>query len=105
MTAVRNLRANHSFQPLVVEFESQLRKVILGKQEEIRLCLASLLASGHVLIEDVPGVGKTTLVKTFAKLLGLSMRRVQFTNDMLPGDIIGSSIFDPQGGAFTFHKG
>ena len=70
------------------------QRVILGKPEQIRLCLACLLARGHLLIEDVPGVGKTTLAHALAHVLGLALQRVQFTSDLLPADVIGVSIFD-----------
>lgn len=79
--------------------------VILGKQHQIRLALACLLARGHLLIEDLPGVGKTTLAQLLAQLLGLKFQRIQFTSDMLPADIIGVSVFDRATGGFTFHPG
>jgi MoxR-like ATPase len=80
-------------------------RIILGKQHQIRLALCCLLAQGHLLIEDIPGVGKTTLAHTLAKLLGLNYQRIQFTSDLLPADIIGSSIFDSKNHQFTFHPG
>jgi MoxR-like ATPase len=83
----------------------QLNQVILGKQAEIRLCLACLLARGHLLIEDIPGVGKTTLAHALAQTLGLSYQRVQFTSDLLPADIIGVSIFDRTANRFEFQHG
>jgi MoxR-like ATPase len=79
--------------------------VILGKHEQVRLALTTVLASGHLLVEDVPGVGKTTLVRTLAKVLGLDTKRVQFTNDLLPADILGTAIFDPSSRQFSFHSG
>ena len=79
--------------------------VILGKERQIRLALACLLARGHLLIEDLPGVGKTTLAQALAKLLGLNFHRIQFTSDMLPADIIGVSIYDRDTAAFKFHPG
>ena len=79
--------------------------VILGKENQIRLALACLLARGHLLIEDMPGVGKTTLAHTLAQLLGLSFQRIQFTSDMLPADILGVSVFDRDSGGFRFHPG
>ncbi len=82
-----------------------LDKVILGKSEAVRLALACLLARGHLLIEDVPGVGKTTLAHALAHVLGLAWQRVQFTSDLLPADIIGVSVFDATNGSFTFRKG
>ncbi len=83
----------------------QIGQVILGKEEQIRLALTCLFARGHLLIEDLPGIGKTTLAKVLSKCLGLQFRRVQFTSDMLPGDILGVSIFDRQSNLFIFHPG
>ncbi len=80
-------------------------QIILGKQRQIRLALCCLLARGHLLIEDIPGVGKTTLAHTLAKLLGLNYQRIQFTSDILPADIIGASVFDAKNHEFTFHPG
>ena len=80
-------------------------QIILGKEHQIRLALSCLLAGGHLLIEDLPGVGKTTLAHTLARLLGLDFQRIQFTSDMLPADILGISVFDRTGGDFRFHPG
>ena len=82
-----------------------LDRVILGKPEAVRLAFTCLLARGHLLIEDVPGVGKTTLAHALAQVLGLAWQRVQFTSDLLPADIIGVSVFDPTSGGFSFKKG
>jgi MoxR-like ATPase len=82
-----------------------LETVILGKPEQIRLCLACLLARGHLLIEDVPGVGKTTLAHALAHVLGLAWQRVQFTSDLLPADIVGVSVFDRSAQRFNFRHG
>jgi MoxR-like ATPase len=79
--------------------------VILGKPRQIRLAVCCLLARGHLLIEDVPGVGKTTLAHTLANLLGLKYQRIQFTSDLLPADILGSSIFDAKTHSFHFQAG
>jgi MoxR-like ATPase len=84
---------------------STLETVILGKPAQVRLCLACLLARGHLLIEDVPGVGKTTLAHALAHVLGLAWQRVQFTSDLLPADIIGVSVFDRAGQQFHFRQG
>jgi MoxR-like ATPase len=84
---------------------TQAGQVVLGKQHQIRLALACLLARGHLLIEDLPGVGKTTLAHVLAKSLGLEFQRVQFTSDMLPADIIGVSIYDRVHSDFRFHPG
>lgn len=80
-------------------------EIILGKPQPLRLALACLIARGHLLIEDLPGVGKTTLAHVFARLIGLHYQRVQFTSDLLPADITGVSIFDREAGAFRFHPG
>ena len=84
---------------------AQLNRVILGKDGQIRLCLACLLARGHLLIEDIPGVGKTTLAHAIAKSLGLSFQRIQFTSDLLPADVLGVSIYDRDTGEFRFQRG
>ena len=83
----------------------QIGGIILGKERQIRLTLACVLARGHLLIEDLPGVGKTTLAHAIARSLGLQFQRIQFTSDLLPADIIGVSIFDRQHGGFRFHPG
>jgi MoxR-like ATPase len=80
-------------------------QIILGKDKQIRLALCCLLSKGHLLIEDIPGVGKTTLAHTLAKLLGLQYQRIQFTSDILPADIIGTTIFDMTKQEFKFHAG
>ena len=80
-------------------------RVILGKEHELRLALACLIARGHLLIEDLPGVGKTTLAHVLAKALGLQFRRIQFTSDLLPADILGTSVYDREEGGFNFHHG
>ncbi len=79
--------------------------IISGKEEQIKLAIACLLAKGHLLIEDLPGMGKTTLAHLLAKLFGLEYSRIQFTSDMLPADIIGISIFDRNATEFRFHPG
>jgi MoxR-like ATPase len=79
--------------------------VVLGKEQEIRLALTCLIARGHLLIEDIPGVGKTTLAHVLARVLGLDFQRVQFTSDLLPADILGISVYDRSSGSFDFHPG
>ena len=79
--------------------------IILGKQHQIKLSLACVLAGGHLLIEDLPGMGKTTLAHALAQVLGLNFRRSQFTSDLLPADIIGVSVYDRATSAFQFHPG
>lgn len=80
-------------------------RIILGKEHELRLALSCLIARGHLLIEDLPGVGKTTLAHVLAKALGLQFRRIQFTSDLLPADILGASVYDREEGGFNFHYG
>lgn len=84
---------------------NQINRVVLGKPHQVRLCLACLLARGHLLIEDAPGVGKTTLAHTLAATLGLQFHRIQFTSDLLPADIVGAAIYDRGSSQFTFHPG
>ncbi len=82
-----------------------LSQIILGKEQIVRLAVTCLLARGHLLFEDQPGVGKTLLSQALAQSLGLQFRRVQFTSDLLPADILGASIYDREAGSFTFHQG
>lgn len=104
--------SNSMQQPLKLAKQSSLQqlladigKVVLGKDEQVKLALACLLAKGHLLIEDLPGMGKTTLAHALANVLGLSYQRIQFTSDMLPADILGFSIFDKDSNRFNFHPG
>ncbi len=83
----------------------QISKVVLGKSREVHLAVACLLGKGHLLIEDLPGMGKTTLAQVLAKVFGLSFQRTQFTSDMLPADLTGISIFDQEQKTFVLHKG
>src|SRR3989441_677621 len=96
---------NQMSYPLIQGVVQQAGKIILGKERQIRLALACLLARGHLLIEDLPGVGKTTLAQVLAKLLGLNFHRIQFTSDMLPADIIGVSVYERENSIFRFHAG
>ena len=89
----------------VDEAVTALNGIILGKAVQIRLCVACVLARGHLLIEDIPGVGKTTLAHALARILGLSYQRIQFTSDLLPADITGVSVYDREKGDFRFHPG
>ncbi len=90
---------------LLREAVRQLSSVILGKPEAVRLAVCCLLARGHLLIEDVPGVGKTTLATAIARTLGLELRRIQFTSDLLPSDVIGTTVYERDRSVFTFHQG
>jgi MoxR-like ATPase len=83
----------------------EINKAVVGRQKEIKLLLAALLSEGHVLLEDLPGMGKTTLVKSFAKALSCTYRRIQCTPDLLPSDVIGLSIYNPKTGEFSFKQG
>ena len=89
----------------VEQMVDQVSRVILGKENEIRLALACFFARGHLLIEDFPGIGKTTLAKTIARCMGLDFQRMQFTSDLLPGAILGVSVFDQNTASFSFHPG
>ena len=91
-------------QPRIQAVLTELNRVILGKEEEIRLALCCLLAKGHLLIEDLPGMGKTTLAHALATVMGLNYQRVQFTSDMLPADLLGVSVCEQQK-EFVFHPG
>jgi len=91
--------------PDVERIAAQLNSIIVGKTEIVRLSIACLLARGHLLLEDVPGVGKTTLSQALARSLGLEFRRMQFTSDLLPADVVGNSIFDSAARQFVFHRG
>jgi MoxR-like ATPase len=94
-------KAAHLLQQVI----DQVGRIILGKEVQIRLTLACLLARGHLLIEDIPGVGKTTLAHALASTLGLKFQRIQFTSDLLPADITGVSIFERESATFKFHPG
>ncbi|MFV0453533.1 MAG: AAA family ATPase [Pseudomonas sp.] len=82
-----------------------INQIVLGKEPQVRLALTCLLARGHLLVEDLPGMGKTTLSHALAQILGLEFQRIQFTSDLLPGDILGTSVFDKDSGQFVFHPG
>lgn len=84
---------------------AQLNQVIHGKPQQLQLALTCLLANGHLLLEDLPGMGKTTLAHALAQVCGLAYKRVQFTSDLLPTDLLGAAIFEPSTGKFRFHPG
>ncbi len=108
MNAFRLPTPRHATSPLGTKLNgivAQAGDVILGKEHEIRLALTCLIAHGHLLIEDIPGVGKTTLAHVLARVLGLSFQRVQFTSDLLPADILGISVYDRGSGRLDFHPG
>jgi MoxR-like ATPase len=85
--------------------QAQLARVVVGKHDPLKIALACMLARGHLLIEDIPGVGKSTLAQALAVTLGLNYARVQFTSDLLPADVLGVSVFDERGQSFRFHPG
>lgn len=92
-------------QKRIEEAIEEIGKVVLGKEKQVRLALCCLFAGGHLLLEDLPGMGKTTLSQALAKVFGLGYSRIQFTSDLLPADIIGVSIFDASSSSFSFHEG
>ena len=89
----------------VAALQANVERVIRGKSEVVQFCIAALLASGHILLEDVPGVGKTTLAHALARSLSLSFQRIQFTSDLLPADIVGVTIFNQDAQEFEFISG
>jgi len=95
----------HESHTLIHSIIDEVETVLIGKRDKIALAMAAFLSGGHLLIEDMPGVGKTTLAKTLAEVLGLNFGRIQFTSDLLPADIIGVNYFDVKSGAFRFKKG
>ncbi|MGE4132957.1 MAG: AAA family ATPase [Bdellovibrionales bacterium] len=101
LLATKSTSVKSPLQPVLDALDS----IILGKPEQVRVSLACILAKGHLLVEDVPGVGKTTLVRSLARVLGLETKRIQFTNDLLPADILGTAIFDASNKSFHFHPG
>jgi MoxR-like ATPase len=92
-------------QALLSRIRAAVSRVLVGKPEAVELLLTAILAGGHVLLEDVPGVGKTTLAKAIARVFHVDFSRVQFTPDLLPADIVGSPVLDPRTGSFSFHRG
>src|SRR5271156_2482731 len=90
---------------LISKLQRSIARVIRGKDEAIEFSLIALLARGHLLIEDVPGVGKTTLARALAASIGVTFHRIQFTSDLLPSDIVGVSVLDPKSGQFEFRRG
>lgn len=110
--AVVNAKSSLTVKTIVAELlaplevlEQELRRIVDDKHQIIDVTICALLAGGHVLLEDVPGVGKTTFIKALASLLGLQMARIQFTSDLLPSDIVGVGVYDADKKDFAFHKG
>jgi len=102
---VTNSKIRLAAASLLEQAASSMGEIILGKDEQIRLALACLVARGHLLIEDLPGVGKTTLAHTIAQVMGLDFKRIQFTSDLLPADVLGVSVYDRDRACFEFHPG
>jgi len=100
-----NARLMKNYEDLIVQILAQTQKIIIGKELQVRLSLAAFLSHSHVLIEDIPGVGKTTLAKTLAHVFGLHYSRIQFTSDLLPSDIIGVNFYSTKDATFSFKKG
>ena len=96
---------NDALHTALTRAQDQVNALVLGKAQEVRMTFVALLSDGHLLIEDLPGLGKTTLAHALAATLGLGFQRVQFTSDLLPSDIVGVSVFDAQSRAFQFHPG
>lgn len=92
-------------QNLIEKIITQVDQILLGKDRQVRLALTCLFARGHLLIEDLPGMGKTTLAQCLARVLGLEYERIQFTSDLLPADILGVSVFNQKTASFEFHGG
>src|ERR1043166_10166033 len=89
----------------VTSIRSEIKKIIVGQDEMVKLIIAALLADGHVLIEGVPGVAKTLTAKLVARSIDIGFSRIQFTPDLMPSDVLGTPIFNPQQGSFEFKKG
>src|SRR3954470_934521 len=89
----------------VAQVKTEIGKVIVGQEEMIELLIAAILAEGHVLIEGVPGVAKTLTAKLLARCIDVPFSRIQFTPDLMPSDVIGTSVFNPQAGTFSFRQG
>ncbi|TCV90669.1 AAA family ATPase [Sulfurirhabdus autotrophica] len=105
MSSILAASQNKTSRPPIDRLVAQSSQVILGKEQQIRLAVTCLLAKGHLLIEDIPGVGKTTLAHVLAKSLGLDFQRIQFTSDLLPADILGVSVYERDSASFKFHPG
>ncbi|MFI5302841.1 MAG: AAA family ATPase [Polyangiales bacterium] len=103
--SVSSTPSSASSSEAIAAIRRELERVILGKEDVLDRLLVALLSASHVLLEDVPGVGKTTLAKALARAFDGSFKRVQFTPDLLPSDIVGSSVYDPRDGSFTFKEG
>ena len=104
-TATENVAIGYSAIEKIKHLQAEIERVIKGKPETVKLTLVTMLAKGHLLIEDVPGIGKTTLANALARSIDLSFQRIQFTSDLLPSDVIGLSIFNQRNGSFEWNPG
>ncbi len=104
-TAVENIAVGYNAVEKIKHLQAEIERVIKGKPETVKLTLVTLLAKGHLLIEDVPGIGKTTLANALSRSIDLSFQRIQFTSDLLPSDVIGLSIFNQRNGSFEWNPG
>ncbi len=94
-----------NFEDLIKQVLDETQKIVIGKEKQVKLSLVTFLSGSHLLIEDIPGVGKTTLAKTIAHTIGLKYSRIQFTNDLLPSDIVGVNFYNTKDASFSFKKG
>ncbi len=104
-TTAIDSRSHSDLQQLLADAQAQVNAIVLGKAHQVQLAFTCALADGHLLIEDIPGVGKTTLAHAMAATLALDFQRIQFTSDLLPADIIGVSVYERESGSFRFHPG
>ena len=104
-TATENIAIGYGAIEKIKNLQAEIERVIKGKSETVKFALVALLAKGHLLIEDVPGIGKTTLANALARAIDLSFQRIQFTSDLLPSDVIGLSIFNQRNGNFEWNPG
>jgi len=105
MTGTVDRETTSPLVPKIASLVANVEHVVVGKGEEVRLAIVALLARGHLLIEDAPGTGKTTLARALARSVDISFGRIQFTSDLLPSDVLGVSVFDSNAGSFTFQPG
>ncbi|MCG8492386.1 MAG: MoxR family ATPase [Sneathiellales bacterium] len=105
MNILENKSKTLSGSDFLSQIQERLEDVLLGRSEQVKLTLSAFVANGHVLLDGLPGVGKTVFAEAIARVLGLKFARVQFTSDLLPADLIGASVYEQNSGSFSFHKG